>query len=157
MTRILKLAFMLAAALALAGATVTAQTAQSALPPGSPQLMSPEELVKMLQATKGQKPLILNVGPSLLYMQAHIPGSEYIGPGSSPQGLASLRSRVSALPHDAQIVLYCGCCPWEHCPNVSPAYDELHKMGFKRVKVLYIANNLGADWVYKGYPTVRGQ
>jgi hypothetical protein len=29
-------------------------------------------------------------------------------------------------------------------------------MGFINVKVLYFADNLGTDWVYKGYPTVRG-
>ncbi|HUI84256.1 MAG TPA: rhodanese-like domain-containing protein [Candidatus Binatia bacterium] len=156
MTRGAKLALLLAAVLSLicAGA---AQTAQSALPPGSPQLMNPLELVNLLQATKGEKPLILNVGPSLLYMQAHIPGSEYIGAGSSPQGLAALRSRVKAVPHDRQIVLYCGCCPWEHCPNVAPAYGELHRMGFSNVKVLYIPNNFGADWLDRGYPTVKGQ
>jgi len=54
------------------------------------------------------------------------------------------------------IVLYCGCCPWNHCPNVKPAYDALQAMGFRNLKVLYIANNFGADWVDKGYPTAKG-
>ena len=156
MTAIRECSFILAVSLLFSFAPVSAQTAQSAMPPGSPQLVSPEELVKTLQA-KGEKPLILSVGPSLLFMQAHIPGAEYIGAGSNPQALASLRNRVKNVSHDAQIVLYCGCCPWEHCPNVAPAYEELHKLGFKRVKVLYLPSNFGADWVYKGYPTVRGQ
>ena len=56
--------------------------AQSDLPPGSAQLLNPEDLVKILQAPKGEQPLILNVGPSLLYMQAQIPGAEYIGAAS---------------------------------------------------------------------------
>ena len=30
-------------------------------------------------------------------------------------------------------------------------------MGFTNVKVLYIADNFGTDWVYKGYPTIKGQ
>ena len=149
--------FVLVLAVILAvGGIAYGQTAQSDLPPGSAALINPEELVKLLQA-KGEKPLILNVGPSVLFMQAHIPGAEYIGPGSNPQALASLRSRVKSLSHDAAIVLYCGCCPWEHCPNVAPAYEQLHKLGFRRVKVLYIPNNFGADWVYKGYPTARAQ
>ena len=76
---------------------------------------------------------------------------------TTPQGIQSLRTRVKALPKTTFIVLYCGCCPWNHCPNVRPAYNELHKMGFSDVKVLYIADNLGADWVDKGYPTIRGQ
>jgi hypothetical protein len=66
-------------------AAAAGQTAQSALPPGSAALISPDELAKLLQA-KGEKPLILSVGPSLLFMQAHIPGAEYIGAGSNPQG-----------------------------------------------------------------------
>ena len=153
----LKALLILSTVLLLSFVSAAAQTAQSALPPGSPQLISAEELFKTLQAPKGNKPVILDVGPSILYMQAHIPGAEYIGAGSSPQGLTSLRTRVKALSHDASIVLYCGCCPWEHCPNVAPAYSELQKLGFKNVKVLYIANNFGSDWVDKGYPTVKGQ
>jgi hypothetical protein len=30
-------------------------------------------------------------------------------------------------------------------------------MGFSRLKVLYIADNFGRDWMAKGYPTVRGE
>jgi thiosulfate/3-mercaptopyruvate sulfurtransferase len=144
----------------LAGGSATSPTqAQSAtdLAPGSSQLISPADLLKILQSPKGEKPLILNVGPHLLYMQAHIPGSEYIGPGSDWQAIESLRRRVKSVPHKTFIVLYCGCCPWSHCPNVHPAYNELHKAGFTNVKVLYIADNFGTDWVYKGYPTIKGQ
>jgi thiosulfate/3-mercaptopyruvate sulfurtransferase len=146
--------FVLVLTLALAA---TAAMAQAELEPGSPQLINPEDLVKVLQASKGEKPLILNVGPSLLYMQAHIPGSEYIGAGSTPQGIESLRRRVKSLPHNTFVILYCGCCPWSHCPNVHPVYNELHKASFTKVKVLYIADNFGTDWVYKGYPTIKGQ
>lgn len=121
-----------------------------------PQLINPEELVKILQSGKSQ-PLILNIGPRMLYLQAHITGAEFIGAGSEPEGFKQLRTRVQSMPHTTSIILYCGCCPWAHCPNVNPAYAELHKMGFTNVKVLYIANNIGTDWVYKGYPTVLGK
>lgn len=131
--------------------------AQSELEPGSAQVITPEDLVKLLQTPNGSKPLILNVGPSLLYMQAHIPGSEYIGATSTSQGLQALRERAKPLPRSTFIVLYCGCCPWSHCPNVRPGYSELHKMGFTSVKVLYVADNFGTDWVDKGYPTIKGQ
>ena len=134
-----------------------AQAMTSDLAPGSAQLITPEDLVKILQSPKGVKPLILNVGPYLLYVQAHIPGSEYIGAGSDPQGIESLRRRVKALPHNKFIVLYCGCCPWEHCPTVSPAYEALHSMGFSKIRVLYIPNNFGRDWIEKGYPVEKGQ
>ncbi len=129
--------------------------AQSDLPPGSPQLLNPDDLLKLIQAPNGEKPLILNVGPSLLYMQAHIPGAEYIGSASSPQGMQALRTRVKTLPKGTFIVLYCGCCPWSHCPNVGPAYNELNKLRFTNVKVLYIADNFGTGWVDKGYPTIK--
>jgi thiosulfate/3-mercaptopyruvate sulfurtransferase len=133
------------------------QSTTSELAPGSAQLLNPEDLFNIIQSPKAEKPLILNVGPHLLYMQAHIPGAEYIGAGSEQQGIESLRRRVKPLPHNKFIVLYCGCCPWSHCPNVQPAYNELHKAGFTNVKVLYIADNLGTDWVDKGYPTIKGQ
>lgn len=144
-------------AIPLAGVVACAQTSSPELAPGSAPLIAPEDMVKLLQAPAGEKPLILNVGPVLLYMQAHIPEAEYIGAGSSSQGLQKLRARVKSLPHNQFIVLYCGCCPWGHCPNVRPAYGELQKLGFNNVKVLYIAGNFGSDWVDKGYPTIKGQ
>ena len=141
----------------MAAVCSASNSADSELAPGSAQLISPEDLVKILKSSNSAKPLILNVGPLLLYQQAHIPGSEYIGPGSDEQALERLRMTVKPLPHNKFIVLYCGCCPWSHCPNVRPAYSALHALGFTRVKVLYIADNFGTDWVYKGYPTDRSR
>jgi rhodanese-related sulfurtransferase len=128
---------------------------QATLIPAS-RLVNPDELVKILQSAKSEKPLMIQVGSHVLYTQAHIQGSEYIGPASSEIGLQSLRKRVESLPRNRFIVLYCGCCPWSHCPNIKPADDALHAMGFTNVKVLYIANNFGADWVDKGYPVAKG-
>jgi rhodanese-related sulfurtransferase len=128
---------------------------QATLIPTS-QLINPDELVKVLQASKGEKPLMIQVGSHVLYSQAHIPGSEYIGPASSESGLQQLRTRVASLPRTKSIILYCGCCPWSHCPNVKPADDALGTMGFTNVKILYIANNFGTDWVDKGYPIAKG-
>jgi len=134
------------------GALVLAQ--QASLIPSS-RLINPEELVKVLKA-KGEKPLLIQVGSHVLYAQAHIPGSEYIGPASSESGLHQLRKRVESLPRSKFIVIYCGCCPWSHCPNVKPADDALQAMGFSNVKVLYITNNFGVDWVDKGYAVAKG-
>src|SRR6201993_2358667 len=120
------------------------------------RLMNPEDLVKILQSGK-KKPLMLQVGSHMLFLQAHIPGSEYVGPGANDAGLQQLRKRVESLPRNRFIVLYCGCCPWNHCPNVKPADDALHAMGFTNVKVLYIADNFGANWVDKGYLTAKGE
>lgn len=118
--------------------------------------ISPEELVHTLTAKK-TKPLLFHVGSHMFYVQAHIPGSEYLGAGNAPEGIQHLRQRVSGLPKNTSIVLYCGCCPWSHCPTVNPAYDALQQLGFTNVKVLFLANNFGADWVDKGYPVAKGE
>jgi rhodanese-related sulfurtransferase len=131
---------------------VPALAYQASLIPAS-RLISPDKLVEFL---KSEKPLMIHVGSHVLYSQAHIPGSEYIGPASSDSALEALRKRVKPLPRNQSIVLYCGCCPWSHCPNIQPADDALHAMGFTNVKVLYIANNFGTDWVDKGYPVAKG-
>jgi len=75
-------------------------------------LIKPEDLVKILQSPKGEKPLLIHVGFHVLYTQGHIPGSEYIGPAAQPEMLEKLRKRVESLPKGKFIVLYCGCCPW---------------------------------------------
>jgi rhodanese-related sulfurtransferase len=121
------------------------------------QLIQPEELAAELRAAKAQRPLIFHVGFRVLYVQAHIPGSEYVAAASSVEGLGHLKERVAKLPRNKAIVLYCGCCPWSHCPNVQPAYELMHGMGFTNVKVLYIAGDFGTDWVSKGYPVESGQ
>ncbi len=121
------------------------------------RLIRPDELAKMLQSPGSQKPLLIQVGFRALYEQAHIPGSEYIGPTSSPAVQQQLRRRVESLPRTRLIVIYCGCCPWSHCPNVKPADDVLLALGFTNVRVLEIPNNFGADWVDKGYPVAKGQ
>lgn len=124
---------------------------------GSAHLINPEDLAKLLQSPKTEKPLVLMVGFRVLYAQGHIPGAEYVGPDSEDRGIQGLRKRVEGVPRKKSIVIYCGCCPWAHCPNVEPAYQELVKMGYANVRVLYIAKNFGADWVAKGYPVEKDQ
>lgn len=120
--------------------------------------IEPEALAKLLQTSKaGTKPVVLHVGFKNFYDQARIPGSYYAGPGFRPEGLELLRQRVSSLQREQLIVLYCGCCPWDKCPNVKPAYDALHAMGFTNVKVVHIAENFGANWVNAGLPTTKAR
>ncbi|MGA2649966.1 MAG: rhodanese-like domain-containing protein [Terracidiphilus sp.] len=119
------------------------------------QLMQPKELNALLSATGNARPLILQVGSRVMFDQAHIPNAEYAGPGSRDEGLNLLRDRVKPVEKAAFIVLYCGCCPWSRCPNVGAAYKMLHEAGFTNLKVLYIDQNFGSDWVNKGYPVAR--
>ena len=130
-------------------------TSASSIPQS--QLIQPDELNQLLNTRSTEKPLILQVGSHVLFAQAHIAGSEYAGPGSQDAGLQQLRARVGPLPRKTFIVVYCGCCPWNRCPNVGPAYKALTEMGFTRVKILYLADNFGADWADKGFPVETGR
>jgi hypothetical protein len=143
-------------ALSAAAQSGGASAGVSVLAPGSADLIMPVELLISLQSST-YKPKILYVGPRFLYVQAHIPGAEFIGPASDPESLEELRKRVASLAKNSAVVLYCGCCPWEHCPNIRPAYKELQKMGFKIIKALYLANDFGTNWVEKGYPVEKGE
>src|SRR5450432_2560904 len=56
-------------------------------------LIQPADVAGML-ATKGAHPVIVQVGPNLLYRGKHIPGAIYAGPGSKPEGLELLKQAV---------------------------------------------------------------
>ena len=111
-------------------------------------LIQPPDLAAHLSA----KPAIFQVGPNVLYRSKHIPTAVYAGPASKPEGLALLKSAVAGLPHDREIVVYCGCCPWDRCPNIQPAVEALRQLGFTRVKALYLADNFKTNWIDKGFP-----
>jgi rhodanese-related sulfurtransferase len=119
--------------------------------------MQAADLAQAMKATGAQKPVVLYVGPKTFYAQAHIPGAENIGPVSKPEGMDKLRARAASLPKDSAVVIYCGCCPWDHCPNIRPAFAELKKQGFTNVRVLYLATSFGADWKDKGLPVASGE
>lgn len=127
----------------------------SALSIPQAQLIQPDALNSLLQTKGPDKPQLLQVGSHLLFDEAHISGSIYAGPGSQPAGLQQLQSAVASVSKKKLIVLYCGCCPWNRCPNLGPAFRQLQELGFTNVKVLYLADNLGTNWVAKGYPIER--
>ena len=115
------------------------------------QVLQTDELAKMIQS-KSATPRIFQVGFAVLYKSKHIPGSVYAGPGSKDEGLQSLQEAVASVRKNQLIVLYCGCCPWSHCPNMKPAFRLLESLGYKNIKVVEIPNNFAKDWVEKGYP-----
>ena len=123
----------------------------SLLPAADPwvgsDLVQPKDLAANLKV-----PLVIHVGFPVLYRAVHITGSRYAGPGSKPEGLEMLKSAVAGQPKNREIVLYCGCCPWDKCPNMRPAFALLHELGYTKVKALVVPENLKADWVDKGYP-----
>ena len=119
------------------------------------QLERPEDLARSLAQARGGKPLLLHVGFRVLYRAGAIPGSRYVGPGSRPEGIAALKAAVRGLRHDRSIVLYCGCCPWNHCPNMRPAFAALRAMGFTNVRALYVTKDFEHDWAGQGFPVEK--
>ena len=113
------------------------------------QVITPSELEHKLTSKKGMKPDVLQIGFDFLYDQGHIPGSKYIGAASSEKGITALKNYVKKLKKTAPIVIYCGCCPMAHCPNVKPAFETLKKMGYKNVKLLYLPDDFDQDWAQK--------
>jgi rhodanese-related sulfurtransferase len=116
--------------------------------------LSDKDLIHPGDAAKELKSaLVIHVGFPVLYRSAHIAGTTFAGPGSKPEGIADLKKAVAGQPRDREIILYCGCCPFDKCPNIRPAVAALNELGFTRVKAMMIETNLKTDWIDKGYPT----
>lgn len=109
------------------------------------------------QLASGAKPAVFQVGFAYQYRADHIPAAIYAGPASRPAGLDLLKAEAAKLPKDREIVIYCGCCPWDKCPNIKPAIELLQSLGFTRVRAMHIANNFKSDWVDRNYPVEHGE
>ena len=144
---------LLAAALALAAACPALAAPSSKIPASS--LIESAALVARLKDGAKPAPLLIHVGFEPLFKLSHIPGSEYFGPASKPEALAKLKQRLKGVPRGREIVIYCGCCPWPHCPNIEPAFAALKALGFKNVKALKLPRSFGQDWAEAGLPTVK--
>jgi rhodanese-related sulfurtransferase len=138
-------------------ASVAAMAADVARPWTPSDLMPAAQLNSQLPAVKAGKIVLIQVGFLTMYKMGHIPGSQYAGAASKPEGLAALQKLVAKFPRNQEIVIYCGCCPWSDCPNIRPAFHTLKEMGFTNLKVLDIPERLGDDWTAKGYPIVKGE
>jgi hypothetical protein len=119
------------------------------------QTVQPAQLVGELSQEKDPHVLVIYVGFRTLYNGAHIPGAVYYGPGSTEQGISELKKYTATLPKNSDVVLYCGCCPLEKCPNLRPAFTVLKDLGLARLRVLLLPTNFNTDWVEKGYPVQK--
>jgi rhodanese-related sulfurtransferase len=124
-------------------------TAQNPVNWTKEQLLQPEQLSQAMQSKK-PLPVIYSVGPG-----AVIPHSVDIGSVKDKENLNEFKNQLSKLPKDASIVVYCGCCPFDHCPNVRPAVAVLKEMKFKNYKLLNLEHNIKADWLDKGFPSAQ--
>src|ERR1700757_1169719 len=132
------------APLTSAGQSISTASPVASDPWSTSQTIEAPDLAKELGLLKGQpgesksaaKPIVVCVGFRPLYMGAHVPGAVFHGAAQSEQGLADLKRWAQGVPHSATVVVYCGCCPLEHCPNIRPAYIALRDMGFTNLRVL---------------------
>jgi hypothetical protein len=147
-----------AAALLVALHGQLAGHASAAAPPDVPwdssQTITPADLAHWLKDPVS-KPVVVYVGFRSLFRAGHVPGALYLGPASEPEGLAALRRWARTQSSSARVVIYCGCCPFEVCPNVKPAFEALREEGLSDVHVLVLPTGFGADWVEQGLPVER--
>ena len=139
----------------LGGARFPAWGGEQTNPWSVSEVVQPADLAGEL--AKGVKPQIVCVGVDSLYRTAHISGAAYHGPASKPEGLESLRKWAKGIPRAQRIVLYCGCCPMNQCPNIRPAFQALKEMGFTHLRVLSIPQDLERDWVSKAFPVEKAK
>jgi thiosulfate/3-mercaptopyruvate sulfurtransferase len=136
--------------------TIQGDEKKSADPWPSSQTMEPSQLAKMLTDKYSSVPTVVFVGFRSLYVGGHVPDASFRGTASTEQGLAELKAWAAALPRSIDLVIYCGCCPFDKCPNIRPAYTALSSMGFKKLRVLVVPTSFAVDWADKGYPMQKG-
>jgi thiosulfate/3-mercaptopyruvate sulfurtransferase len=128
----------------------------SSNPWAAAQTVQATDLAQELKDKRAAAPTIVYVGFHTLFAGGHIPGATFHGTASTEQGLSELKKWADALPRSSSLVIYCGCCPFEKCPNIRPAFTALNGMGFKKLRVLVLPTNLATDWAGKGYPLEKG-
>jgi thiosulfate/3-mercaptopyruvate sulfurtransferase len=121
------------------------------------QVLHAADLASELGNSKrASAPTVVYVGFRTLFEGGHVPQASFHGTASKEEGLADLKKWLATLPRSTNLVIYCGCCPFDRCPNVRPAYTVLSELGFTNVRVLVLPTSFAADWVEKGYPMQKG-
>jgi thiosulfate/3-mercaptopyruvate sulfurtransferase len=143
------------AGLLAAGCRPKGDAAASAEEPIGP-LLAPGALAARIDDVKSGKVAVLYVGPDTLFARGHVPGARKVGPVNSDEGRRALADTLAKIPAETEIVLYCGCCPVKHCPNVRPASAALRSLGRANAHVLDLPTRFAMDWVDKGYPVENG-
>ena len=103
------------------------------------QLISPSDLAATIKS-KRDVPVIFSVGPG-----ATIPYSREIGMLKENENLNKFKEELTNLPKETKIVVYYGCCPFDHCPNVRPAIQALKDMKFTNYFLLDLPHNIKVD------------
>ena len=134
----------------------TSQPAVSEILPASQLVQAPDLARELASASAEARPTIVYVGFRTLFAGGHIPGATFHGSASTEQGLADIKKWAASLPRTTNLVIYCGCCPFDRCPNIRPAFAALRDMGFIHLRLLVLPKNFATDWVDKGYSMEKG-
>lgn len=111
------------------------------------QLMSTETLVQKIENKEMKTTHLIHIG-----FEDMIPGSINAGPGMDQESLTNLKKILKDIPKDEEVVIYCGCCPMDVCPNIRPAFEVIASLGYQNLKLLDIPTSIKADWIDKDYP-----
>ena len=111
------------------------------------QLMEPADLAQLINDPRMPQPILFSIGPS-----AVIKNSIDIGAVNDKVNWEKLRLELAKLSPDAQVVIYCGCCPFNHCPNIRPAFTLMNEMKLTNHKLLNLTKNIKVNWIDNGYP-----
>lgn len=114
------------------------------------QLLEPRDLALTINTPQSHRPVVFSVGPAAI-----IKNSIDIGATREKENLDKLKQQLSNISKDEAIVLYCGCCPFDKCPNIRPAFDLMNQLGFKNHKLLNLPHNIKMDWIDHGYPVAE--
>jgi len=115
-------------------------------------LIQPAELASILNKPQAKKPIVLNIG-----VAEDIFTAKKIGAASNAGNLEKLKATLEKLPASSFVVIYCGCCPFEKCPNIRPAFNLMKSMGFTNGRLLNLPVNLHQNWISPGYPMAAGK
>jgi hypothetical protein len=139
--------------LGLASTMIGWRTARAADPEPGP-FMEAGALAARIADVRAGRVRVFHVGPAISFHH-HVPSSVRVGDARTEQGYAALCTELRKAAADVDVVLYCGCCPVDHCPNVRPASRAITEVKRARTWVLRLPTNFDRDWVDKGYPVER--
>lgn len=121
---------------------------QNQEPWNSDQLVEPAILASKISQNDVNDILIVSIGPD-----AVIKNSVDIGATQEKENIKKLENYLENVSKDKEVIIYCGCCPFDRCPNIRPAFNLLNNMGFTNAKLLDIPKNIKVNWIDNDYPT----
>lgn len=122
----------------------------------APHVLAPAELAARLADVEAGRLVVLYVGPPGHFEEGHVPGARRLPPVSTNEGERALARELDETRLEVDVVVYCGCCPYQHCPSVRPATSTIRASGRPRTWWLDLPGGFAVDWRTRGYPVATG-